>query len=78
MQEFYEYINTEWKTTFRAVYGADHESKIHEYEQIDVTKMHDNNYYINMPLLNTIHFVIVSAAVVVPAIIIRQFQLISL
>lgn len=78
MQEFYEYINTEWKTTFRAVYGADHESKIHEYEKIDVAKTHDNNYYINMPLLYTIRFVIVSAAVIVPAIIIRQFQFISL
>ena len=34
MQEFYDFINAEWKTTFNAVYDTDHESKIHEYEQI--------------------------------------------
>jgi len=77
MQEFYEFINTEWKTTFRAVYGADHESKIHEYEQIDVTKIHDNNYYLNKTLLYTVRFVVFSAVVIIPAIITRKFQSIA-
>ena len=73
MQEFYEYINTEWKTTFRAVYGADHESKIHEYQQIDTTKIHDNNYYINKSMLHGIRFAIVSAVVLIPAILLKLF-----
>jgi len=77
IQEFYEFINTEWKTTFRAVYGADHESKIHEYEQIDVTKIHDNNYYLNKTLLYTVRFVVFSAVVIIPAIITRKFQSIA-
>jgi len=77
MQEFYEFINTEWKTTFRAVYEIDHESKIHEYEQIDVTKIHDNNYYLNKTLLYTVRFVVFSAVVIIPAIITRKFQSIA-
>lgn len=77
IQEFYEFINTEWKTTFRAVYGADHESKIHEYEQINVTKIHDNNYYLNKTLLYTVRFVVFSAVVIIPAIITRKFQSIA-
>ncbi len=60
IQEFYEFINHEWKTTFHTVYEADHESKKHEYEKIDVTKMHDNNYYVNQTLVNTIRFILIS------------------
>jgi 1-acyl-sn-glycerol-3-phosphate acyltransferase len=71
MQEFYDFINAEWKTTFDTVYSTDHESKIHDYEQIDVTKMHDNNYYINKSLLYGIRFAIVSAVVLIPAILLR-------
>jgi 1-acyl-sn-glycerol-3-phosphate acyltransferase len=69
MQEFYDFINAEWKTTFDTVYSTDHESKICDYEQIDVTKMHDNNYYINKSLLYGIRFAIVSAVVLIPAIL---------
>ena len=69
MQEFYDFINAEWKTTFNAVYDTDHESKIHEYEQIDVTKIHDNNYYINKPLLYGIRIGIISTVVLIPAIL---------
>jgi 1-acyl-sn-glycerol-3-phosphate acyltransferase len=71
MQEFYDFINAEWKTTFDTVYSTDHESKICDYEQIDVTKMHDNNYDINKPLLYGIRFAIVSAVVLIPAILLR-------
>ena len=69
--QFYEYINTEWKTTFRAVYETDHESKIHEYEQIDITKIHDNNYYLNKTLLYGIRFAVVSTIVLVSAILVK-------
>jgi 1-acyl-sn-glycerol-3-phosphate acyltransferase len=73
MQEFYDFINTEWKTTFDTVYSTDHESKIHEYEQIDATKMHDNNYYINKSMLYGIRFAIVSTIVLIPAILVKLF-----
>jgi 1-acyl-sn-glycerol-3-phosphate acyltransferase len=71
MQEFYDFINAEWKTTFNAIYSTDHESKIHEYQQIDATKIYDNTYYINKPLLYGIRFAIVSAVVLIPAILLR-------
>ena len=69
MQEFYDFINAEWKTTFDTVYSTDHESKIHEYQQIDATKIHDNNYYINKPLLYGIRIGIISTVVLIPAIL---------
>jgi 1-acyl-sn-glycerol-3-phosphate acyltransferase len=69
MQEFYDFINAEWKTTFDTVYSTDHESKIHEYEQVDVTKIHDNTYYINKPLLYGIRIGIISTVVLIPAIL---------
>ena len=69
VQDFYEFINTEWKKTFHAVYQTDHESRKHEYEQIDSKKMHDNNYYINKTLINTVRFVIFSTVAIIPAII---------
>ena len=69
VQDFYEVINTEWKKTFHAVYQTDHESRKHEYEQIDSKKMHDNNYYINKTLINTVRFVIFSTVAIIPAII---------
>ena len=71
MQEFYEFINTEWKITFNAIYSTDHESKIHEYEQIDITKIHDNNYYLNKTLLYGIRFAVVSTIVLVSAILVK-------
>lgn len=71
MQEYYDFINAEWKTTFDTVYGTDHESKICDYELIDTTKMHDNNYYINKPMLYGIRFAIVSAVVLITAILLR-------
>lgn len=71
MQEFYDFINAEWKTTFDTVYDEDHESKICDYEKIDTTKMHDNNYYINKSLLYGIRFAIVSIVVLIPAILLR-------
>lgn len=71
MQEFYDFINAEWKTTFNAIYSTDHQSKIHEYQQIDVTKTHDNNYYINKSMLYGIRFAIVSIVVLIPAILVK-------
>ena len=73
MQEYYDFINAEWKTTFHTVYdaAADHESKICDYEQIDTTKIHDNNYYINKSMLYGIRFTIVSTVVLVSAILLR-------
>jgi 1-acyl-sn-glycerol-3-phosphate acyltransferase len=71
MQEYYDFINAEWKTTFDEVYSADHESKIHEYEQIDVTKTHNDNYYLNKTLLYGIRFAIISTVVLVSAILLR-------
>ena len=73
MQEFYDFINAEWKTTFDAVYdeSADHESKIGDYEQIDTTKIHDNNYYLNKSMLYGIRFAIISTVVLVSAILLR-------
>ena len=73
MQEFYDFINAEWKTTFDAVYdeSADHESKIGDYEQIDTTKIHDNNYYLNKSMLYGISFAIISTVVLVSAILLR-------
>ena len=73
MQEFYDFINTEWKTTFNAIYDADHESKLHQYEQIDVTKTHDDNYYINKTMLYSIRLAIVSTAVIISAILLEFF-----
>ena len=73
MQEFYDFINAEWKTTFDAIYSTDHESKIHEYHQIDTTKTHDNTYYINKSMLHGIRFAIVSAVVLIPAILLKLF-----
>ena len=73
MQEFYDFINAEWKTTFDAIYSTDHESKIHEYQQIDTTKIHDNTYYINKSMLHGIRFAIVSAVVLIPAILLKLF-----
>lgn len=73
MQEFYDFINAEWKATFHAVYDVDHESKLHEYEQIDPKKMHDNNYYISKPMLYSIRLAIVSTAVIVFAILLQFF-----
>lgn len=71
MQEYYDFINAEWKTTFDEVYSADHESKIHEYEQIDVTKTHNDNYYLNKTLLYGIRFAIISTVVLFSAILLR-------
>lgn len=71
MQEFYDFINAEWKTTFDAVYEIDHESKICDYEQIDATKIHDNNYYINKTLLYGIRFAIISTVILIPAILVK-------
>lgn len=71
MQEYYDFINAEWKTTFHTVYDEDHDSKICDYEQIDTTKIHDNNYYINKSMLYGIRFTIVSAIVLVSAILLR-------
>ena len=71
MQEYYDFINAEWKTTFDTVYGTDHESKICDYEQIDTTKMHHNNYYINKPMLYGIRFGIISTIVLITAILLR-------
>lgn len=71
MQEFYEFINAEWKTTFHKVYESDHEPKIHEYEEIDISKIHDNNYHLNKTLLHGIRFAIVSTVVLIPAILLK-------
>ena len=71
MQEYYDFINAEWKTTFHTVYDEDHDSKICDYEQIDTTKIHDNNYYLNKSMLYGIHFAIVSTFVLVSAILLR-------
>ena len=71
MQEFYDFINAEWKTTFNAIYSTDHESKIHEYQQIDATKTHDDNYYINKSMLYGIRFAIISMIVIIPTILLR-------
>jgi 1-acyl-sn-glycerol-3-phosphate acyltransferase len=71
MQEFYDFINAEWKTTFNAIYSRDHESKIHEYQQIDTTKIHDDNYYINKTLLYGIRIGIISTVVLIPAILLK-------
>ena len=70
-QEFYDFINAEWKTTFDAVYNTDHESKIHEYQQIDTTKIYDNNYYINRSLIYGIRFTLISMIVIIPTILLR-------
>lgn len=71
MQEYYDFINGEWKTTFNAVYGTDYESKKHEYERIDITKIHDNNYDVDKRLLNFIRLTIVSGLVFIPAVLIK-------
>ena len=71
MQEFYDFINAEWKTTFHTVYEEDHESKIQDYEQIDIKKIHDNNYYINKSMLYGIRFAIVSTIVIISAILLK-------
>lgn len=73
MQEFYDFINAEWKATFHIVYDVDHELKLHEYEQIDPKKIHDNNYYISKPMIYSIRLVIVSTAVLVSAILLQFF-----
>lgn len=73
MQEFYDFINAEWKTTFDAVYDPDanYESNIYNYEEIDLKKTHDDNYYISKPMLYSIRFAIVSTAVLAFAILIK-------
>jgi hypothetical protein len=71
MQEFYDFINAEWKTTFDEVYSTDHESKICDYEQIDTTKIHDDNYYLNKTLLYGIRIGIISTVVLIPAILLK-------
>ena len=71
MQEYYEFINGEWKTTFNSIYETDYESKKHEYERMDITKIHDNNYPVNRRLLYLIRLTIVSGLVVIPAAFIR-------
>lgn len=73
MQEFYDFINAEWKTTFDAVYNPDanYESNIYNYEEIDLKKIHDDNYYISKPMIYSIRFAIVSTAVLAFAILIK-------
>lgn len=71
MQEYYDFINGEWKTTFNAVYGTNYESKKHEYERIDITKIHDNNYDVDKRLLNLVRLTIISGLVVIPAVFIK-------
>jgi 1-acyl-sn-glycerol-3-phosphate acyltransferase len=71
MQEFYDFINTEWKTTFHAVYDGDYESKIDQYEQIDATKTYDDNYYINKTMLYSIRFTIISTFVLFCAVLLQ-------
>ena len=71
MQEYYDFINGEWKMTFNAVYETDYESKKIEYERIDTTKIHDNNYDVDKRLLNLIRLTIVSSIVVIPAVFIK-------
>ena len=60
MQDYYTFINNEWKTTFNLVYNTDYESKKHEYSEIDITKIYDNNYNVNRNLVNFIRTCIVS------------------
>ena len=62
---------SEWKTTFNAVYGTDYESKKIEYEQMDITKIHDNNYPVDRALLYFIRLTIVSGLVAIPSVFIK-------
>ena len=73
MQEYYDFINAEWKKTFHTVYNTDHESKICDYEQIDTTKIHDNNYDINKPMLYGIRIGIISTIILISAILVKLF-----
>lgn len=71
MSEYYEYINNEWKTTFNLVYNTDYESKKNEYEQLDITKIHDNNYNIDTTKLWIIRIGIISLFTVIPSIFLK-------
>ena len=65
MQEYYDFINGEWKTTFNSIYETDYESKKIEYERMDITKIHDNNYPVDRALLYFIRLTIVSGLVAI-------------
>ena len=71
MSEYYEYINNEWKTTFNLVYNTDYESKKHEYDQLDITKIHDNNYNIDTTKRWLVRIGIISFFTVVPGLLIK-------
>ena len=71
MPEYYEYINSEWKNTFNHVYSTDYQSTKDQYEQLDITKIHDNNYNINTTKLWLVRIGIISVFTVIPAILIK-------
>lgn len=65
MQEYYDFINGEWKTTFNAIYETDYESKKSEYERMDITKIHDNNYPVDRALIYFIKLTVTSGLVAI-------------
>ena len=71
MPEYYEYINSEWKNTFNHVYSTDYESTKDQYEQLDITKIHDNNYDIDTTKRWVVRIGIISVFTVIPAILIK-------
>ena len=71
MPEYYEYINSEWKNTFNHVYSTDYESTKDQYEQLDITKIHDNNYNIDRTKRWFVRIGIISVFTVIPAILIK-------
>lgn len=60
MQEYYTFINEEWKLAFNSLYATDHESRKQEYQQLDISKIHDNNYEVNRKMLNFIRLSIIA------------------
>jgi 1-acyl-sn-glycerol-3-phosphate acyltransferase len=66
MEEYYNFINSEWKTIFNSVYNTDYEENLKEYLEIDKFKIHDNNYFIDYKKIYFFRFCIISIFGLIP------------
>jgi 1-acyl-sn-glycerol-3-phosphate acyltransferase len=72
MLEYYDYINSEWKTTFNLVYNTDYDTEIEKYEQISIEKTYNDNYYIDTRKRWFVRVSIISFIVIVPSIVLKS------
>lgn len=76
IEEYYNFINSEWKTIFNSVYNTDYEKNIKEYPEIDKFKIYDNNYNVDYKKIYFFRFCLISTAGLIPAFFLKYFKII--